>query len=194
MSSAHALNIPKEKKQVEKPKIKGFEALVATVRKQVTQIEEIQKQIKAAKEIVLNSVRLKRDESEREGKLFKTFIIESEDGEPGIVQYKNQYKKLPIDNLAKMHEALSAGVFDRLYEVVETISFKKDSDLELLQKLLGERFWDFFEKEITINHQSDFMEKRMAIRSELNTQQNRAVDDYTSQTQSKPDLRVKATA
>lgn len=178
------------KSEVEKYKLAGFEDLVVELRKRTKKIAELQEAQQADVSVVMNFVRTAKLKQEKEGRLYKTFVLESSDGVPAQIIFKNAFSKLPAENEEKMRE-LIGDVFDRLYDKQTTSKIKPKADMEELRKILGERVGEFFKDDEVIVHQKEFMEKRAQLRKDCNAKVNKAIDDFTEQCQAKPDLRLK---
>lgn len=178
------------KSEVEKYRLKGFEDLVVELRKRAKKMVDLQESQQADLDVVMNFVRTAKLKHEKEGRLYKTFLLESSDDVPAQIIFKNAFSKLPSENEEKMRE-LVGDVFDQLYNKETSTRIKPKVNMEELRKLLGKRFDEFFKEEEVIVHQKEFMEKRAALRKECSAKVNKAIDDFTEQCQAKPDLRLK---
>lgn len=178
-----------KKSKTQKYTVTSLKAVVPEVRKIDENIVKLQENRKLIKTMILNTVIPIKKKEEKEGRLYKTFIVESNDGEPATVLFKNAFKNIPAHNEDKMREELGE-YFDDLYEVKVNISLIPTVKWDDLKKALGNKFYDFFQETHSIAHKSDFMERRAEIRDKANRRTNDVLDTYTKECQASPDLRV----
>ena len=177
------------KSKTEKYTVKGLEKVVPQIREIDVDMVKLQKQRQVMKDMILNTVRPIKEKEERTGRLYKTFIIESNDGLAATVLYKNAFSKIPASNEEQMRKELKDH-FDELYDVTTQIAPRRGINWDKLKTLLGDKFEDYFGETKIISHKKDFMERRAEMRSEVNKRTNDVLDQYTKDCQATPDLRV----
>lgn len=178
-----------DKSKTEKYTVKGLEAVVPEVRKIDEQMLKLQEHRQSMKSMILNKVMPLKQKEEKAGRLYKTFVVESDDGVPAQVVFKNAFSKIPVENLEQMRKELGNN-FDELYEVTRTIAPRRGVNWDKLKKLLGSKFNDYFAETEVITHKKDFMERRAELREHVNKRTNDVLDQYTKDCQATPDLRV----
>ena len=185
-----SLNLDSSKSKTEKYTVSSLKAVVPQIRTLDGQMEKLVEQRDLMKKMILNTVKPLKEKEERAGHLYKTFIIESDDGVPATVLFKNAFSKIPADNEPEMRKNLGEH-FDELYEVTTQIALRRNVKWEDLRKVLGSKFDDFFGETKIISHKSDFMERRAELRGAAPKKVNDALDVYTKDCQATPDLRMK---
>jgi len=175
---------------VEKFEVTGFESVVPQIRKIDSEIEELLKRRQGMKDLILSRVKELKKSQEQEGCLYKSFVIVSDVDPQPVVLFKNQFKKLDLDNEEVMRKILN-GKFDELFEKSEDVKLKKKIDFDVLRKVLGDKFGTYFTDTEFIAFKDDFMELRAALRKKMGKKQNAVVDKWTADNQASPDLRMK---
>jgi len=175
---------------VEKFHVPGFESVVPQIRDIDEQIETLLKKRNDIKDLIVSRVKELKKELEQDGLLYKSFVIVSEDDPQPVVLFKNQFKKLDLDNETIMRDILN-GKFDDLFEKDEDVKLKKNINFNELRKLLGDKFDTYFITKPYIAFKDDFMEQRAAMRKKMGNKQNAVVDKWTADNQASPDLRMK---
>lgn len=181
----------KAKVEVEKFPVTGFETTVPELRKIDEQIAHLTDQRNQKREEILKNVRKLRKHWEKKGKFYKTFIIQSKDGVSAVVLFKNAFSKVDSDMETEMREKLGDEVFNDLYEVVTVEALKRKPSWADLRKALGKRANEFIDKSKHISHRKEFMEMRADLRTQVSTEINKVLDEYTESVQATPDLRLK---
>lgn len=185
-----SLNIDSSSKsKTEKYTVKGLEGVVPQIRKIDNDMAKMQEHRKAMKNMIINKVMPIKEKEEKAGRLYKTFIIESDDGAPATVLYKNAFSKIPISNEEQMRKELG-DYFNELYEITTQIAPRRGINWDKLRKVLDDKFDDFFGETRIIAHKKDFMERRAELRGEANKRVNDVLEQYTKDCQASPDLRV----
>lgn len=185
-----SLNIDSSSKsKIEKYTVKGLEGVVPQIRKIDNDMAKMQEHRKAMKNMIINKVMPIKEKEEKAGRLYKTFIIESDDGAPATVLYKNAFSKIPISNEEQMRKELG-DYFNELYEITTQIAPRRGINWDKLRKVLDDKFDDFFGETRIIAHKKDFMERRAELRGEANKRVNDVLEQYTKDCQASPDLRV----
>jgi hypothetical protein len=178
------------KSETEKYEVTGFEALIPEIRKVDKEIEALDGKREAMRDAMMNRIRDIKLTEEEKGILYKTFIVNSADGIPATVLFKNSFSKLDVENEAVMRKMLG-DLFDTLYTKESSMQLRKGVDLDALRKALGPLAETYFEKKEYIAFAKDFMEQRLPIRKTADKKVNAQIDKWASDCQAKPDLRLK---
>jgi len=175
---------------VEKYEVSDLKAVVPEIRKIDEEMKELSKKREALHDMIMDRVRAIRQDEEERGILYKTFIVDSTDGVPATVMFKNVFSKLDVENEPVMRKVLG-DVFDTLFKKDENMVLRKTASLDALREALGDKAEVFFETKEFISFEKDFMEKRAAIRKNLKPNVNAQLDKWMADNQAKPDLRLK---
>lgn len=176
--------------KTEKYTVTGFENLIPEIRKINKDIEELNSKKNTMRDLIMNKVVDIKNKEEAAGRLYKSYIIASEDDEPVTVLFKNMFSKLSVDNEETLRKNLGE-YFDKLFTKSVSTSLKRNVNLDTMKELLKDRFSEFFETSEFISFVKDFMEQRAELRSKLNKKTNVLIDKWTRECQAKPDLRLK---
>lgn len=185
-----SLDLDNSKSKTDKYTVSSLKGVVPQIREIDSQMTKLAELREFHKKSILNYVVPLKQKEEKEGRLFKSFIIESDDDIPAVVLFKNAFSKIPISNEPVMRENLGEH-FDELYEIDSQTALKSGVKLDELRMLLGKRFEDFFGESKYISHKKDFMERRAEMRGKVTKKVDEALDVYTKDTQATPDLRMK---
>jgi len=175
---------------VEKYDLTGFEDMVPEFRKIDEEMEKLNSKREELRGMIMDRVRAIKQEEEERGILYKTFLVASSDGVPATVMFKNVFSKLDVENETIMRKVLG-NTFSELFKKDKSMSLKKSASLDALREALGDKADVFFETKEFIAFEKDFMEKRAALRKELKPAVNAQLDKWATDSQAKPDLRLK---
>jgi len=184
------LKLADGKSHVEKFEVTGFENLVPEIRKLDGEMDKLQQKRQDMRNILMNRVREIKKVEEGKGLLYKTFVIQSEDGVPANILFKNSFSKLDSENEDAMVDVLG-NTFHELFERNEVVVLKKNVNMDDVRKALGKNFDVFFEEKKFISFVKDFMERHMSMRRHLPKKINAMLDKWASENQASPDLRMK---
>jgi len=175
---------------VEKYSLTGFEAMIPEIRKIDEEMESLNKKREEMRDMMMDRVRAIKQEEEERGILYKTFLVASADGIPATVMFKNVFSKLDVENEPVMRKVLG-NTFSELFRKDKSMVLKKTASLDALREALGDKADVFFETKEFIAFEKDFMEKRAALRKDLKPNINAQLDKWATDSQAKPDLRMK---
>lgn len=178
-----------ESGKVEKAEVTGFEAVVVEMRRLDKEMERLAEEREKARDLIMNKVRAMFKENVDDGKLIKSYVVHSEDKVPATVLFKNAFSKLDAANEPAMREVLK-DAYDSLFVGDTDIKLKKDVDFDVLRKLLGDKFDEFFAETNYIGFQKQWMETAMELRSKLTKSQVAQLDLWQKACQSQPDFRL----
>jgi len=102
-------------------------------------VEELEAEMKIARDSLLEVVNVERDKALRSGKTESSVKIPTTDGNRVLVVYQERYKKLSDENVEPLKSAFGAE-YPLLVDENEDVSLTKGTDVETLKKVLGEHF------------------------------------------------------
>ena len=175
-----------------KLEIKGLEAVVARMRQRHMQIESAQTEQKLDEEQMLGAVKAQRLTSEEAGHFYKTIVVDSADGIPAKIIFKNMFKQIDTCHETELREHLKKG-YDPLFETKYEVKLRDNSaaTYEKLQQLLGNNLTLLFEVTPFIAPKDSFMEKRAQMRPLLDKKVNTVLDSVVDQAQYKAQVSLK---
>lgn len=176
--------------QTPKLEVEGFEQKVVVMRQRLAQIESLEAQQKLDEEEVLGKVKAERVEAEASGELYKTALINSADGVPAKVQFKNQFKQISTEHEGDLRTYLK-NVYDTLFSTRHEVKLRDGVSIERLREVLGDKIDVLFDVTPYIGVCPDFMEKRAALRRSLDKKTNAVLDSVVEQAQYKPSITLK---
>jgi hypothetical protein len=180
----------KKSNKVEKFEVTGFEEKIARARRLQAEIEAKQAEIQEIRSDVTTKCDMYRKTWEKKGKFYKTFSINSADGTPASVVFKNQFSNIDISSEQEMRIVLG-DTFNELYEIKKTVALNRGYDSEMMKKLLGSRYHEFFTEQEVIVNRGGFLEKRAELRAGMEAKLNKKLDEYSSSMQAVPEFRLK---
>lgn len=175
-----------------KLEIKGLEAVVARMRQRHMQIESMTTEQKLDETGMLTTVKEQRLSSEEAGQFYKVVLVDSADGIPAKVIFKNMYSKIDVSHEPELREHLKNG-YDPLFEVRYDVKLRDNGNAtyEKLKQLLGTNFELLFEVTPFISPKDEFMERRAQMRPMLDKKVNQVLDTVVEQAQYKPQVSFK---
>ena len=179
----------KKKKGKDKLEVEGFEQLVVDMRQRNQEMESLKAEQALDNNNLTERVKELRIEAEKSGTVYTVALVHSADDVPAKVVFKNQFR--PIDESHRPELKRHLGkTYDALFDEVEVATLRDDK-LQELEKLLGNRFDEFFDKSTHIKPKKDYMERRGELRKTLSTKVNALLDMLIEQVQYKPQLTLK---
>jgi len=175
-----------------KLEIKGLEADVAKMRQRHMQIESLETEQALDEEKLLTTVKEQRLSSEVEGQFYKNVLVDSADGIPAKIVFKNMFKQIDCCHEPELREHLKK-CYDQLFEVRYSVKLRENNAVtyEKLKQLLGSNLELLFEVTPFISPRDEFMEKRSQMRGLLDKKTNAVLDSVTEQAQYKPSVNFK---
>lgn len=135
----------------------------------------------------------RRMEAEIEGAFFKSCLVESADGSPALVTFKDAYGKVAVEH----EEALSAVLGDLYPTFVKrkvSASVAADFTLDELKDAFGDKFPllnKFFKLEEALYFSGSLMETRAALRTNARKANMDTLDKIVEKVQHKPSISLK---
>jgi hypothetical protein len=173
-----------------KLEVGGLENKVVEMRKRLADIESLEAQQKLDEEDVLTKVKGKRLAAEADGDLYKTALVNSGDGVPAKVTFKNQFKQISTEHEEALRTHLKT-TYDTLFTTRHDVKLRDGVSIDQLKELLGDKLGLLFDVTPYIGVTSDFMEKRAALRRNLDKKTNAVLDSITEQAQYRPSISLK---
>ena len=184
------LTKPSKKSDSSKLEIEGHEALVVRMRQRHMQIESLEAEQKIDEVELLEDVRASRLEAEEEGQFYKVILVNSADGVPAKVIFKNMFKQIDVAHEDELRRHLKNG-YDPLFEVRYNVKLRDNTSVSRLRELLGPNCDLLFEITPYISPKKDAMERRAQMRPVLDKKTNAVLDSVFEQAQYKPQLSLK---
>jgi len=176
--------------QTPKLEVTGLEPQIAAMRQRLGQIESLKAQQAIDEKMVLDKVKVERVAAEADGDLYKTALVNSADGVPAKVTFKNQFKQISTEHEGDLRTALKTA-YDALFTTKHEVKLRDGVTIEQLKAALGDKLGLLFDVTPYIAPQSDFMEKRAALRRTLDKNTNKTLDSVTDQAQYCPSMSLK---
>ena len=175
-----------------KLEIRGLEEMVARLRQRHMQIESLETEQAIDEDQLLTKVKDERLTAEMAGDFYKSVLVDSADGVPAKVVFKNMFKQIDCCHEPELREHLKKS-YDPLFEVRYSMKLRDNgkASYDKLKQLLGNNLELLFDVTPFVSPVENFLEKRAQMRPLLDKKVNAVLDSVTEQAIYKPSISYK---